>query len=94
MAVFITRVELHNADDNDYKVLHVGMKELNFSINIKDIATGKKYHLPTATYYSFGLENSEDVVKLAKSAASKTGRRFSIISAKSTDVIWSGLDEA
>ncbi|MEM5024532.1 hypothetical protein WJT80_09275 [Enterobacter roggenkampii] len=50
MAKFTVRVELHDADSNDYENLHEKMAAKGYSREIT--ADGKTYQLPTAEYVS------------------------------------------
>lgn len=49
MTSHTVRVELHDADDDDYEDLHAAMAERGFVRWIKD-KDGNKYQLPTAEY--------------------------------------------
>jgi hypothetical protein len=50
MATFMTRVELHSADEDDYETLHAAMEKEGFNRTITS-DDGVTYHLPTAEYY-------------------------------------------
>lgn len=49
MASFTVRVELHKADEDDYKNLHAEMEQRGFVRWIKG-SEGTKFRLPTAEY--------------------------------------------
>ena len=78
MKQYITRVELHLATGDDYTKLHSYMAEVKFSRSIP-ASDGKRYTLPSATYYSYGNITSVDVRELASKAAARTGKSFWIL---------------
>ncbi len=92
MSAFITRVELLNASENDYEKLHAAMKSLLFFTTIQDITTGIYYRLPTYTYYSRSEEEVAFVLRLAKTAAKKTRKKYSVITVKSDGINFTGLE--
>ena len=53
MTKFITRGELHGADQTDYFQLHDLMEKAGFARTITNDG-GTKYHLPWAEYYCEG----------------------------------------
>jgi len=83
---FTTRVELHQADSDDYDTLHDEMKSEGFSRTISLEGENVVYHMPTAEYNKHG-ENmtSEQVLEAAKRAASKTGNKYSVLVTKTTE---------
>jgi len=93
MTRFTTRVELHNADSDDYERLHDAMKAKGFSRLITD-SEGKKYHLPTAEYNYDGNLELQAVLDRAKSAADTTGLKHSILTTESAGRRWSNLKSA
>ncbi len=82
MAKFTTRVELHTATDEDYQILHSAMAKQGFTRTID--ADDGTYHLPTAEYNRVGDLTRETVVQLAKTAASTTGKRYSVLVTEGT----------
>ncbi|SEJ03553.1 hypothetical protein [Frateuria terrea] len=79
MPMFITRVELHDADEWEYyETLHDEMEQRGFKRTIR----GKKgiYQLPTAEYVCTMSATASDVHTLAKQAANATGKKSSVIS--------------
>jgi hypothetical protein len=98
MAKFITRIELHNADSNDYETLHSEMKEKGFDKTIKD-DHNKEYYLPNGEYY-FNKpiqehptkEDYEIVLEKALKAAEKTKKEFSIITSRADVFNWYKLE--
>lgn len=78
MALFITRVELHGAQELNYTHLHEQMARLGFSRGIVN-ANGVKFQLPTAEYAISVNETPTSIVNLAKSAANSTGKKSWIL---------------
>jgi hypothetical protein len=78
MSIFTTRVELHNANwTTDYETLHAAMAVEGFTrTTVKDKVV---YNLPTAEYSKVADLNTSQVLELAKKAATKTGKRFSVL---------------
>jgi len=86
MSLFTTRVELHKASTaEDYQTLHTAMEQAGFFRTIQLEGEPVSYHLPTAEYnYSNATSKLETdaVLELAKKAAAKTGKTFSILVTK------------
>ncbi|ADV98796.1 hypothetical protein CQP30_20260 [Yersinia pestis] len=87
MSDFTIRVELHNADSDDYEALHEKMNAKGYK---KEITTdGKTYKLPTAEYVcSKDLSASEirdDVLRIANSIKPKSD----VLVTKSNGRAWS-----
>jgi hypothetical protein len=93
MANFTVRVELHDADDDDYSSLHEAMEEEGFVRWIMG-GDGSKDRLPTAEY---NMANSEltrsEVLTRAKRAANsvKSSPTPWIIVTEAVGRSWSGL---
>jgi hypothetical protein len=90
MASFMTRVELHGADDDDYQTLHEAMEEGGFSRTIVS-SQQATYHLPPAEYYFSGETDRSTVLQKAKTAAKTTGKEFAIVVTESNGVTWYNL---
>ena len=90
MTRFTTRVELHNADSDDYEKLHDAMKANGFSRFVTD-SEGNQYHLPTAEYNFVGTAALDEVLSKAKAAAKQTGLDNEIIVTESNGRRWSNL---
>lgn len=90
MAQFTTRVELHNADWNDYTQLHAQMKRQGFSQTITS-DDGKVYELPPAEYDYSGSVTRSDVLNKAKAAASAIKTSYGVLVTESNGRTWSGL---
>ncbi len=90
MARFVTRVELHDADYDDYEPLHSAMEAEGFE---RTITSGDDvtYHLPTAEYYCETALTRRDVLAAAKRAAAKTERKFAVVVTQANGITWSGL---
>ncbi|HEF4743953.1 type V toxin-antitoxin system endoribonuclease antitoxin GhoS [Burkholderia multivorans] len=93
MTKFTTRVELHDADSDDYDRLHDAMKAKGFSRFIKD-HIGNSYHLPSAEYNFTGTATIDEVLNKAKAAAKETGLTFEILVTESNGRRWLNLDPA
>ena len=93
MAAFTIRVELHEADYDDYETLHAAMEAKGFS---RFITSGKgvTYHLPTAEYDYTGAKTRSEVLVLAKRAASETNRKYAVLITESSGRMWVGLQQA
>lgn len=90
MALFIVRVELHGADEDDYETLHEAMEGEGFARQISS-DDGVLYHLPTAEYYREGNLSKQDVLDEAKSAVAKTEKKAGILVTEARSFKWSGL---
>jgi hypothetical protein len=92
MQLFITRVELHNADESDYESLHEAMRAEGFSQKIKS-GEGEVYHLPTAEYSLSSNAGRSSVLSAAKRAAAKTGCDYEVLVSETTYCTWYGLQK-
>ena len=92
MARFITRVELHQADYDDYETLHSAMLAEGFEQTITS-GGDVTYHLPTAEYYRETAVTRHEVLASARRAAAKTQRKFAVVVTQSNGITWSGLDK-
>ena len=92
MARFMTRVELHSADGDDYETLHSAMETEGFERTITS-DNGVAYHLPTAEYYRETTLTRQEVLDAAKRAATKTRKNFGAIVTEANGITWSGLDK-
>ncbi|WP_369067464.1 hypothetical protein [Burkholderia gladioli] len=78
MADFVTRVELHGANSEDYERLHGEMRVRFFKRTI-DADDGTTYHLPSAMYSYSDDVTAEFVREKAKEAASAIGKSCWVI---------------
>lgn len=87
MAQFTVRVELHDADSENYEELHERMAARGYSKEIT--SSGKTYHLPNAEYVcdkSMGTTDVRDeVLEIAKNVKPKPG----VLVTKSDGRAWS-----
>jgi hypothetical protein len=90
MPRFITRVELHDADYDDYEVLHSAMEAEGFDRTITS-SDDTTYHLPSAEYYCETPLTRREVLAAAKRAAAKTERKFGAVVTQSNGITWCGL---
>jgi hypothetical protein len=76
MARFTVRVELHQANEDDYDLLHHRMEERGFSRQITG-NDGVTYHLPPAEYNFISSDTAEvirdKVLSIAKTVKPKPG---------------------
>jgi hypothetical protein len=83
MAMFTTRVELHNArTSEDYEKLHSQMEKEGFWRTIQLQGETTVYQLPNAEYNYSGDVEASAVLELAKKAATRTGKTFSVLVTK------------
>jgi hypothetical protein len=87
MAAFITRVELHRANEDDYRLLHTEMRGRGFSKSVTS-SDGGAYLLPPGDYnYEADVEITA-IKEAATSAVNVTGRQGTVFVAEY--VRWSG----
>lgn len=80
MAHFTVRVELHETTPGqklDYEILHTEMKNEGFTRTI--YSENVFYKLPPAEYSKIGEFTTKQVLDSAKTAATKTKYKFSIL---------------
>ena len=83
MALFTTRIELHDAKTSeDYENLHTEMAKEGFTRTIQLQGESTIYQLPTAEYNKSAELTTAQVLELAKKAAAKTGKKFSVLVTK------------
>jgi hypothetical protein len=91
MVKFTTRVELHSASlESDYEKLHAEMAKENFTRTI--VITDGEVKLPTAEYNKDGKYTKEQVLDSAKRAATKIGKKFSVLVTESNGRTWCNLE--
>jgi hypothetical protein len=94
MANYIARVELHDADYDDYETLHAEMEQRGYSRTIVG-GDGITYHLPTGTYVMRDTNRTlQDAINRATEAANATRKTSSIIVADWTSAMFRGLTAA
>ena len=86
MSLFTTRVELHNAKTSeDYDKLHIEMEKEGFFRTIQLQGENVVYHLPTAEYNLSSEKTTEQVLDLAKKAATRIGKQFMVLVTKADE---------
>ena len=90
MMNYITRVELHSAVYSDYETLHSAMAQAGFQRTITS-DNGTVYQLPTAEYSINSASDAVAVLKAARVAADKTGKRNGVLVVASNRSAWDGL---
>ena len=89
---YTVRVELHDADDDDYEDLHAYMEKEGF-VRYLSLEGGTKLQLPTAEYSTYSNKGKDGVLAKAKAAATNTGKKFMVLVTQSADRAWSNLPE-
>ncbi|SRR6266436_1859512 len=93
MPFFITRIELHSADEGDYLHLHAAMQDEGFSRQITG-GEGKTYHLPTAEYHCAGSDLTiKKVLEDAQRTAGSTNCKYGVIVTEAARCTWKYLPE-
>lgn len=90
MASFTTRVVLHDAEWEDYDELHQYLANAGFARTVTS-DKGTTYHLPEAEYDFSGNIARSDVLDMVKSAAARTGKRYSVLVTESAGRTWYNL---
>jgi hypothetical protein len=93
MADFTVRIELHDAQWNDYERLHAAMERQGFTRLITS-DEGRRYQMPWAEYNGVGSFTSMQVLNIAQAAASTTGKRHAVLVTEATSRAWVGLQKA
>jgi len=92
MTGFTVRVELHDADDDDYEELHEAMEKEGFERTIVG-ESGTTYRLPTAEYrYYSDTESRGDVRNKAYDIAKKIKSKPWVLVTEGPSC-WRGLEE-
>jgi len=90
MARFTVRVELHDAESEEYEVLHAAMEARGFSRFIAD-TNGILYHLPWAEYNRDAQLTRKAILKSARQAADQTGKKYCVLVTQSAGRTWHNL---
>jgi hypothetical protein len=92
MAHYTTRVELHDATEENYQTLQAAMEELGFTRTI--IAhDGTAHRLPSAEYNYEGEIPIDTVLDKAKYAAETTDLKHEILVSEAPKRRWYGLEK-
>lgn len=93
MATFIIRIDLPDAELNDYEILNCKMEESGFSRNIC-ANDGKSYALPNALYmYSSRFQTTRAVRSQVASIATAIKNNPAVLVMKFNRLAWLGLKE-
>jgi len=92
MASFTTRVELHDANWDDYSKLHEKMRAQGFSQTITS-DNGTVYQLPPAEYDYNGVVTRQQVLDKAKAAAAAVKSSYAVLVTESNGRTWWGLKQ-
>lgn len=87
---YILRVELHGAVYSDYETLHAAMAQAGFKRTITS-DNGTVYQLPTAEYSVNSAADSMAVLRAARTAADRTGKRNGVLVVAANQSAWDGL---
>jgi hypothetical protein len=87
MHAFITRVELHHANEDDYRVLHEQMRGRGFTKSVTS-GDGTAYLLPPGEYNYQADVDILAIKEAATSAVNATGKQGAVFVAEY--VRWSG----
>ncbi|WP_250538795.1 MULTISPECIES: hypothetical protein [unclassified Caballeronia] len=90
MARFIVRVELHNANWNEYQLLHAAMTLHGLGRQITS-SDGVRYDLPPAEYYGDLNMTRADVLARVKIAAGSVKPAYSVLVTESIASDWFNL---
>ena len=90
MAQFTVRVELHQAEWDEYETLHSAMEQKGFS-RLITADNGTTYQLPWAEYNATTDLTSNQVVDAARAAANTTGKRNAVLVTEAVRRTWIGL---
>jgi hypothetical protein len=92
MAHYTTRVELHDATEENYQTFHAEMEELGFTRTIT-AHDGTTYRLPSAEYNYEGEIPIDTVLDKAKYAADTTDLKYEILVSEAPKRRWHGLEK-
>jgi hypothetical protein len=91
MAKFTVRIELHNAETNDYIKLWEAMEKEDFTDII--CSSTKKYKMPNGEYDIQGDYTTKDILSKSKKAIASTTVKGSVLVTKVEERIWSNIEE-
>jgi hypothetical protein len=77
MARFITTIQLHNAEEKDYQILHTELKKESFMEKKKYTRKGKFRPIGKEEFNREGNITLQQVTDAVLRAASKTGKKYS-----------------
>jgi hypothetical protein len=91
MALYIIRVELHDAQWQHY----VDMAKDLATKGITDViaaSNGNSYKMSPAEYNYVGAENIDAVLASVQASATKTGKRHAVFVTEASQTKWNGLE--
>ena len=89
MAFMFARLELHNAQDEDFDNLHSNMARAGFHRRMRNGGVG--CDLPWGYYASDQYDGSQDALAAVQIAIERTGKTASTVVSRATDIVSSGL---
>jgi hypothetical protein len=94
MAIYYLRVILHSKPNShpDYTKLHDELDKKGFKRKIQDDKSGEWYHLPHAEYVRTSVLTLDEVHNQARKIADVIDTDNAVLIAKSSTVMWTGLD--
>jgi len=92
MATFTVRMVLHKAAWDDYVQLAAEMAEEGF-VDVITSDDGKTYKMPDAEYTGSAVDR-DAAMKKVKAAATRVGKKFSVLITQSNGRQWHNLDPA
>jgi hypothetical protein len=86
---YIVRVELHDANSDDYKKLHKIMLDDGFGNLVKG-DDGKNYHLPSAEYHATSAEllSTEIMRDNLRRMLIPVGRSYRLLISRADQIAW------
>ena len=91
MASFTVRVELRDANWEQYKKLYERMAAEGFTDVIRDTNTGKAYKMPPGEYNYIGSLTRATVLEKAERAASGVVKDYAVLVTESVGRTWANL---
>ena len=85
MAKFITTIQLHDANENDYKVLYRELEKEEFK-GETHAAKSEAYVTGEGAFSREGNVTIEEVTKAVFKAAAKTGKKYSFFTIKNKQI--------
>lgn len=90
MTNFVIRVELHDANSNDYANLARNLAQYGITDVIR-AASGHGYRMPPGEYNYTGNLTRDTVHQNARAATVAVGRRYAILTTEAVSSTWEGL---
>lgn len=87
MPKYTTRIDLRDADKEDYERLSTAMIQEGFSLNLRS-EDDSIFVLPTGTFNRESPEAIKEVFRLAEKAANSTGKKNGIVVSEAINRMW------